>query len=111
MTPCPRVFPLPQHNLYDIGTYLHRDIVQTVFRFAQQVGKFEGWLKYVVNGTTKQFRPDQFMNDVLTLNNNVADLKRRLDVSKDRGNMSLTLVSGLNYPLPPSFQLTDQSLD
>lgn len=88
---------LPEHNLYDVGTYLHRDIVQTMFRFAHQLGKYEGYLKYLCNGTTDQFRPKVFAHDVANLMNNVADLKRRMEISKERANMSLTLVRTTQY--------------
>jgi hypothetical protein len=36
------------------------------------------------------------MLDVELCKNNVADLRKRLDVLKERGNMSLALVSGEN---------------
>ncbi|KDQ21182.1 hypothetical protein BOTBODRAFT_25607 [Botryobasidium botryosum FD-172 SS1] len=84
---------LPENNLYDVGTYLHRDIVQTLYRFTQQLGKFEGWLKYLCNGTQERFRPKLFLHDVGNLNNNVDHLKKRFTVCKDRGNMSLTLIN------------------
>ncbi|KAI0321402.1 hypothetical protein OF83DRAFT_311254 [Amylostereum chailletii] len=86
---------LPERNLYDVGNYLHRDIVQTLFRFTQQLGKYDGYLKYLCNGTKERFRPRKFMHDVGNLNNNVTDLRRRMDVSMERGNMSLTLIN--NY--------------
>lgn len=86
---------LPEHNLYDIGTYLHRDIVQTLYRFNLQLGKYEGYLKYLGNGTKPQFRPDMYIHDTANLTNNLFDLRRRLEGCKDRGNMSLTLIN--NY--------------
>ena len=82
---------LPEHNLYDIGTYLHRDVVQTLFRFSQHLGKFEGYLKYLYDGTKDNFRPKVFMNNAKNLNN-VIEIGRRLAASKERANMSLTLV-------------------
>ena len=83
---------LPAHNLYDIGSYLHRDIVQTLHRFTLQLGKYDGYLKYLCTGTRDHFRPKMFLADVENLKNNVADLRRRLDGCRDRGNGSLALV-------------------
>lgn len=67
--------------------------MQTLFRFAHQLEKYEGYLKYLTNVTKDHFRPKEFMHDVGTLSNNIVALRRRLDTLKERGNMSLTLVS------------------
>ena len=82
----------PHHSmkeLIDIGPFLHRDVVQTLFRFIAQLGKFEVWMKYVSNHTKDQFRPKIFLDDINRLLNIVNDMRRRLDMFKDRGNMSL----------------------
>ena len=91
--PTSLVTELPQLNLYNIGGCLHRNILQAALHFSQQLGTFDGYLKYVVEGTTEQFKPNIFMYVVPNLNSNVTDLRRRLDVLRDRGNMTLTLVS------------------
>ena len=91
--PTSLVTEFSQHELYNIGAYLHGNILQTALHFSQQLGKFDGYLKYVVEGTTEQFKPNLFMNVVPNLNSNVTDLRRRLDVLRDQGNMALTLVS------------------
>ena len=83
---------LPVGNLYDAGTYLHRDIVQTLYRFGLQLGKYDGWLGYVSTGTLDSFRPKIFMHEVSWLQKNFQDLQRRLEGCKGRGNGSLALV-------------------
>ena len=91
----------PQRDLYDIGAYLLRDIVQTMFRLSQQRGKFDSFLKHVDKETAAQFKPEMFKHDVRTLKTDVKHLRWRLDASKERGNMGLTSVcsSFINYPL------------
>lgn len=83
---------LSEKKLYEIGTFLHRDVVQTLYQFAQQLGKFDAYLKYVCNGTKDHFRPKSFLQEVVNLTYNVVEMRRRLEVCKDHGHMSLTLV-------------------
>jgi hypothetical protein len=83
---------LPEHNLYDVGTYLHRDIVQALYRFHQQLGKYEAYLKYLRSGTKENFRPQFFLNELSYLDSNVRDLQGRIATCKDRANGSLSLV-------------------
>jgi len=99
---------LSENNLYDIGTFLHRDVVQTLYRFAQQLGKFDAYLKYVCNGTKEHFRPKGFLQDIVNLTYNVNELRRRLEVCKDHANMSLTLV--VHYSLV-TFGMLTRKLD
>lgn len=83
---------LPEHNLYDIGTYLHRDVVQTLYRFSLQLGKFDGFLRYITNSSHPKLGPGTHVSDMANMVSNISELRRRLDGFRDRANMSLTLV-------------------
>jgi len=82
-------------ELMDIGPFLHRDIVQTLFRFIPQLGKYEVWMNYVSKFTKDQFRPKIFLDDITRLLTIVNDMRRRLDMFKDRGNLNLSQIN--NY--------------
>ena len=83
---------VPEEILFDLGTYLHRDVIQTLYRFTIQLGKFEGYLTNLCNGTGSNFRPKKFAPEIVGITNNVTSIRKRLQACKDRGNMSLTLV-------------------
>jgi hypothetical protein len=91
---------LPEHNLYDIGTYIHRNIVQTLYRFNHQVKKFDVYLNYLAKGTREQFRPKLFIPEAAFLVRSASDVCNRLDGCKERGNGSLTLVRNALIPTP-----------